>query len=85
MAIIHIQFLFSKITADASQRFVPRESKYSRFILPLGLIKYHLLSTKEAYNESVFHRCDEETIKCAQYRIRRQAQSGFKVIPVQNG
>ena len=39
MAIIHIQFLFSKITADASQRFVPRESKYSRFILPLGLIK----------------------------------------------
>ena len=49
MAIIHIQFLFSKITADTSQRFVPRESKYSRFILPLGLIKPedHLSKTDE--------------------------------------
>ena len=25
----------------------------------LGFV-YHLLSTKEAYNETVFHRCDEE-------------------------
>jgi hypothetical protein len=51
LAIIHIQFLFSKITADAFQRFVPRESKYSRFILPLGLIKPedHLSRTDEPY------------------------------------
>jgi len=49
LAIFHIQFLFSKITADVSQRFVPRESKYSRFILPLGLIKPedHLSKTDE--------------------------------------
>ena len=47
---------------------------------------YHLLSTKEAYNETVFHRCDEEALKRAQFRLRRQAaQLGFLVIPLQNG
>ena len=47
---------------------------------------FDLLSTREAYNESVFHRCDEEAIKRAQYRLRKQAaQLGFQVIPVQNG
>ena len=61
MAIFHIQFLFSKITADVSQRFVPRESKYSRFILPLGLIKPedHLSRTDEPqrhYQEEHYHR-----------------------------
>ena len=35
---------------------------------------------------SVFHRCDEEAIKRAQYRLRKQAaQLGFQLIPVQNG
>jgi hypothetical protein len=49
----------------------------------LARIVYHLLSTREAYNESVFHRCDEEAIKRAQYRLRKQAaQLGFQVIPV---
>jgi hypothetical protein len=31
----------------------------------LALIVYYLLSTREAYNESVFHRCDEEALKRA--------------------
>jgi len=47
---------------------------------------FDLLSTREAYNESVFHRCDEEAIKRAHYRLRKQAaQLGFQVIPLQNG
>ena len=51
----------------------------------LARIVYHLLSAREAYNESVFHRCDEEAIKRAQYRLRKQAaQLGFEVIPLQN-
>jgi transposase len=39
----------------------------------LARIVYHLLSTKEAYNETVFHRCDEEALRRAQFRLRRQA------------
>ena len=51
----------------------------------LARIVYHMLSTREAYNESVFHRCGEEAIRCAQYRLRKQAaQLGFQLIPVQN-
>lgn len=50
----------------------------------LARIVYHLLSTKEAYNETVFHRCDEEALRRAQFRLRRQAaQLGFQLIPVQ--
>lgn len=52
----------------------------------LARILFHLLSTKEAYNQSVFHKTEEETIRRAQYRLRRQAaQLGFQVIPVENG
>jgi transposase len=52
----------------------------------LARIVYHLLSTKEAYTESVFHKSEEETLRRAQYRLRRQAaQLGFQVIPVENG
>jgi transposase len=48
----------------------------------LARIVYHLLSTKEAYNETVFHRCDEEVLRRAQFRLRRQAaQLGFQIIP----
>ena len=44
---------------------------------------YHLLSAKEAYNETVFHRCNEEALKRAQFRLRKQAaQPGFQVILV---
>jgi hypothetical protein len=52
----------------------------------LARIVYHLLGTREAYDESVFHRCDEEALKRARFRLRRQAaQLGFQVIPLQNG
>jgi hypothetical protein len=52
----------------------------------LARIVYHLLGTKEAYNESVFHKSEADTIRRAEYRLRRQAaQLGFQVIPSENG
>jgi len=43
------------------------------------------LSTKEAYTETVFHKSEEETIRRAAYRLRKQAaQLGFQIIPVVN-
>jgi transposase len=52
----------------------------------LARIVYHLLGTKEAYNESVFHKCEADTIRRAEYRLRRQAaQLGFQIIPAENG
>jgi hypothetical protein len=52
----------------------------------LARIVYHLLGTKEAYNESVFQKCEADTIRRAEYRLRRQAaQLGFQVIPAENG
>jgi len=44
----------------------------------LARIVYHLLSTRESYNESVFKRCDEETRRRDEFRLRKQdAQLGF--------
>jgi hypothetical protein len=52
----------------------------------LARIVFHLLSTKEAYSETVFHKSEEETIRRAQYRLRRQAaRLGFQIIPAENG
>jgi transposase len=55
----------------------------------LARIVYHLLDTKEAYNaynESVFHKSEADTIRRAEYRLRRQAaQLGFQIIPADNG
>jgi transposase len=52
----------------------------------LARIVFHLLSTKEEYTESVFHKSGEDAIRRAQYRLRRQAaQLGFQVIPLENG
>jgi hypothetical protein len=52
----------------------------------LAHIVFHLLSTKKAYTESVFHKSEEETLRRAQYRLPRQAaQLGFQVIPIENG
>jgi transposase len=52
----------------------------------LARIVFHLLSTKEAYNESVFHKPEADTVRHADYRLRRQAaQLGFQVIPSENG
>ena len=51
----------------------------------LARIVYHLLGTKEAYNESVFHKSEADTIRRAEYRLRKQAaQFGFQVIPSEN-
>ena len=51
----------------------------------LARIVYHLLGTKEAYTETVFHK-SEETIRRAAYRPRKQAALlGFQVIPAENG
>jgi len=51
----------------------------------LARIIFHLLTTKEPYNESVFHKTEEETIRRAQYRLRKQAALlGFQVIPAEN-
>jgi transposase len=48
-------------------------------------IVFHLLTTKEAYNESVFTRCEEEAQKRAELRLKRHAaQLGFQVIPATN-
>ena len=44
----------------------------------LARILFHMLSTNEAYNESVFHKSEADTIRRAEYRLRRQAaQLGF--------
>jgi hypothetical protein len=44
------------------------------------------LGTKEPYNESAFHKSEADTIRRAEYRLRRQAaQLGFQVIPAENG
>jgi len=52
----------------------------------LARIVYHLLGTKEAYNESVFHNCEADSIRRAKSRLRRQAaQLGFQIIPAENG
>jgi hypothetical protein len=52
----------------------------------LARIVFHLLSTREAYNESVFNKTEEHTLRRAEYRLRRQAaRLGFQIIPAENG
>ena len=42
---------------------------------------YHLLSNREPYNESVFHMCEEETLRRAEMRLRRHAAHlGFRIV-----
>ena len=51
----------------------------------LARIVYHVLRTKEAYNETVFLRHDNEAIKRAQDRLRKQAANlGFQIVPQQS-
>ena len=50
----------------------------------LSRIVFHLLSTGESYNESVFHKCEEEALKRAEMRLRKQAAHlGFRIIPAE--
>ena len=52
----------------------------------LARIIFHLLSTREPYSEAVFHHCEEETLKRAELRLRKQAaQLGFQIVPSVNG
>jgi transposase len=51
----------------------------------LASIVFHLLSTKEPYQESVFMGCEEEAQQRADLRLKRQAaRLGFQVIPAAN-
>ena len=48
----------------------------------LARIVFHLLSTREPYNESVFHSFDEQALKRAEARLRKHAaQLGFQFLP----
>lgn len=50
----------------------------------LSRILYHVLRTKEAYKKSVFLRHDQEAIKRAEDRLRKQAAKlGFHIVPQQ--
>jgi transposase len=48
----------------------------------LPRILYHVLRTREAYTESVFLRHDQEAVKRAEDRLRKQAAKlGFQIVP----
>jgi hypothetical protein len=50
----------------------------------LSRIVFHLLSTGKSYNEPVFHKCEEEALKRAEMRLRKQAAHlGFRIIPAE--
>jgi transposase len=49
----------------------------------LARIVFHLLSTGQAYDETVFQKYDHQTQQRAELRLRRQAaQLGFQIIPI---
>jgi transposase len=51
----------------------------------LARIVFHLLSTKQAYDESVFQRCEQDVLKRAEVRLRKHAERlGFQLVPVTN-
>lgn len=51
----------------------------------LARIIFHLLSTREAYNETVFNKCEEETLRRSELRLRKHAaQLGFQIVPSVN-
>jgi transposase len=51
----------------------------------LARIVFHLLKTKEAYNESVFRQCEEETLRRAELRLRKQAATlGYQLVATGN-
>jgi len=51
----------------------------------LARIVFHVLSTKEPYDENVFCRSEAETLKRAETRLRLQAAHlGFQIIPTNN-
>jgi hypothetical protein len=48
----------------------------------IARVLYHVLITKEPYNETLFHHLDEQALKRAEARLRKQASSlGFQLTP----
>ena len=48
----------------------------------LARIAYHLLTTKQPYDETVFAKCDQQTALRAEVRLRAQAAKlGFQLTP----
>src|SRR5262245_37638153 len=48
----------------------------------LARIVFHLLSTKQPYDESVFKRCEQDALQRAELRLRRHAERlGFQLVP----
>jgi hypothetical protein len=51
----------------------------------LARIIFHILTTKQSYNESIFQKSEEQPLRRAKIRLRRQAaQLGFHVIAPEN-
>ena len=82
-------------TGTAAARDVEDRRTFSYIILDsqaitatahkLARIVFHLLNTKESYNETVFHRFDQEALRRAELRLRKYAaQLGFQLIPAVN-
>jgi transposase len=52
----------------------------------IARILYHVLLTKEPYTDTVFHKCDEQTRRRAETRLRKQAALlGFQIVPRTTG
>jgi hypothetical protein len=49
----------------------------------IACILYYVLSTKQPYTETFFHRCDEQAHQRAEMRLRKQAtRLGFQLLPI---
>lgn len=52
----------------------------------LARITYHLITTRQAYDESVFARDEEHYKKRSETRLKAQARAlGFQLVPAENG
>lgn len=50
----------------------------------LARIVFHLLTTRQEYDESVFIKYEKEAAARAETKLRKQAQRrGFQIIPIQ--
>jgi transposase len=62
------------------------DSKFTATAHKLARIVFHLLSTEDPYNGAVFHEPEEDTIRRAEMRLRKQAAHlGFHIVPAKNG
>jgi transposase len=48
----------------------------------IARVLYHVLTTKEPYTDTLFHRLDEQALERAEARLRKQAAAlGFQLLP----